>query len=168
MHSTNQWTPVSSLTSTVIAEGHCESSVLGMILELAMSGRNRGRLEIATPEVTFRFRFRNRLVVSASEDPPVAERRLGDLLIDSGRLTEDAVERALEIQQETGSRLGEVLVGQHALRESELAAILRSQALRRIEVALQGDQVDYRVLEDSGVEDGDEPLGVRLEQLLGH
>lgn len=168
MRTESDWASVSTVRSSVIVEGRCAGSMLGMLLELAMVHRDRGRLEIATPDSTFRFRFRDRMVLSASEDPPQPSRRLGDLLVDGGHLPLDAVERALEVQREAGGRLGDLLVGQHAIRESELAAILRSQALLRIDAALQGDQVDYRVLEDSGIDDdGDQPLGVRVEQLLG-
>ena len=54
-------------------------------------------------------------------------KRLGDILVESGHLTNEDIERALAIQKETGKRLGEVLIDENFISETELIESLRMQ-----------------------------------------
>ncbi len=54
-------------------------------------------------------------------------RRLGDLLVADGRITADALTKALETQQATGEKLGSILVRHGALHEDDLIAFLSRQ-----------------------------------------
>jgi len=54
-------------------------------------------------------------------------RRLGEMLISQGVLTEDGLSRALEIQKETKKRLGEVLVDEGFVTEGQIINTLSTQ-----------------------------------------
>lgn len=57
----------------------------------------------------------------------VHTKRLGEILVSSGLLTEDELESALEIQKNTKQRLGEILVERHFLSSSTLIVFLAQQ-----------------------------------------
>ena len=48
------------------------------------------------------------------------KKRLGDILIESGKLTEDRLKEALLIQKQVGKRLGEILVEQNFVTEEDI------------------------------------------------
>jgi type IV pilus assembly protein PilB len=54
-------------------------------------------------------------------------RRIGELLVAAGLITEGQLGEALAAQASTGRRLGEVLVGTGHVREAELTQILSNQ-----------------------------------------
>ena len=55
------------------------------------------------------------------------KKRLGDILIESGKLTEDRLKEALLIQKQVGKRLGEILVDQNFFSEEDLIESLEKQ-----------------------------------------
>jgi len=57
----------------------------------------------------------------------VSRRKLGELLIESGLVTIDKINDALEIQKKTGKRLGEVLIEMKIISEEEIAFALAMQ-----------------------------------------
>lgn len=54
-------------------------------------------------------------------------KRLGEMLVDAGVLTEEKVQEALMLQKGTGKRLGTVLVENHFITEDQLIETLRMQ-----------------------------------------
>ncbi len=65
-----------------------------------------------------------------SHEPEAAEEpvRLGDLLIQAGRLTEAQLKEALALQKRSGERLGSALVRAGYINEAELVAGLSGEA----------------------------------------
>ena len=54
-------------------------------------------------------------------------KRLGDLLLESGRLTPDQLDRGLSLQKKTGDRLGKILIDLGYMTEESMMAILAYQ-----------------------------------------
>ncbi|MCH5263509.1 MAG: Flp pilus assembly complex ATPase component TadA [Lachnospiraceae bacterium] len=71
--------------------------------------------------------------------------RLGDVLVNSGVITEQDLEKGLARQKGTGRKLGEVLVDEGLVSEDNIARALSSQ-LRYEMVELQNIEVDPEVL----------------------
>lgn len=63
----------------------------------------------------------------AGENQTAARRRLGEIFIERGFVSEAELERALRRQQETGERLGEALVAEGVISKFELAGALAEQ-----------------------------------------
>lgn len=62
-------------------------------------------------------------------------RRLGDILIDAGKITLAQLNRALETQRKTKKRIGEVLVDEGLITDSEMADVLAEQlSLERVDL----------------------------------
>lgn len=53
--------------------------------------------------------------------------KLGNLLLKNNLITENQLERALEIQKTTGQKLGEILISRHYISEEDLNEILDLQ-----------------------------------------
>ena len=71
--------------------------------------------------------------------------RLGDVLVNSGVITEADLEKGLARQKGTGRKLGEVLVDEGLVTEENIAKALSSQ-LRYDMVELQNIEIDEEVL----------------------
>lgn len=55
------------------------------------------------------------------------KKRLGDLLVESGRVTKEQLENVLRKQKSTGKRLGELLVGDGIVTEDDILSVLEVQ-----------------------------------------
>ncbi|MCT4621526.1 MAG: GspE/PulE family protein [Marinisporobacter sp.] len=55
------------------------------------------------------------------------KKRLGDLLIDAGFITEDQINEALKIQKSSGKKLGEILIDEGFVQEKQMIEILEFQ-----------------------------------------
>ncbi|MHB8481373.1 MAG: ATPase, T2SS/T4P/T4SS family [Nitrospiria bacterium] len=65
--------------------------------------------------------------MSTKESVLIQKRKLGEILVQSGVLTEDQLLKALDLQKKTGKRLGEILVDLKFTSEIEIARTLGSQ-----------------------------------------
>ncbi|EOU2042257.1 GspE/PulE family protein [Clostridium perfringens] len=73
------------------------------------------------------------------------KKRLGDILIESGKLTEDRLKEALLIQKQVGKRLGEILVEQNFVTEEDIIEVLEKQ-LNIERVNLEIIRIDRRAI----------------------
>lgn len=51
--------------------------------------------------------------------------RIGDLLVTHGKITEEQLNNALEIQRTEGKRLGEILISQEIISQEDIIMILQ-------------------------------------------
>ena len=79
----------------------------------------------------------------AHSDNFISRRKLGELLIESGLLTIDKLNDALEAQKNTGKRLGEALIGMKIISEEEMAFALAMQ----LKIPFI-DLIDYSIKDD--------------------
>ena len=70
--------------------------------------------------------------------------RLGDLLVETGCITEEQLQRALAKQKERNKKLGEILVDEGFITEDDIAVALSNQLNIEI-VDLQNINVDKSV-----------------------
>lgn len=73
------------------------------------------------------------------------KKRLGDLLIDSGKLKEADLATALKLQATTGKRLGQILVEKRLVTEDDILTILEMQ------MAIPRIHLDFTPIEESAV-----------------
>jgi len=76
----------------------------------------------------------------------VSRRKLGELLIESGLLTADKLNEALQIQKETKKRLGEALIDMKIISEEEMAFALAMQLkipfIDLLDYSIKNDTID--------------------------
>lgn len=73
------------------------------------------------------------------------KKRLGDLLIDSGKLNEADLAMALKLQATTGKRLGQILVEKRLVTEDDILTILEMQ------MAIPRIHLDFTPIEENAV-----------------
>lgn len=73
------------------------------------------------------------------------KKRLGDLLIDSGKLREADLQTALKLQATTGKRLGQILIEKRLVTEDDILTILEMQ------MAIPRIHLDYTPIEEEAV-----------------
>ena len=76
---------------------------------------------------------------------------IGELLVQTGRITPEELEAALEFRQERGMKLGQALVALHLVSQAELAQALRAQGTVHC-VQLEPALVDEHVARELGAE----------------
>jgi type IV pilus assembly protein PilB len=76
----------------------------------------------------------------------ILRRRLGELLVEAGLLTQEKLTEALNSQQKTGKRLGQILIEMNAISEEEMAFALAMQ-LKIPYVDLKHLEIPSKVLE---------------------
>lgn len=54
-------------------------------------------------------------------------KRLGEMLVDAGILSEKQIEEAIALQKNSGKRLGTILLENHYINETQLIEVLRIQ-----------------------------------------
>lgn len=96
-----------------------------------------------------------------------SSRRLGQLLIRAGKLTERELKHALETQKrEPSQRLGRILIEMGSVKAEELARLIRFQIEETIYDILGWTDGVFRFEEREEVERGDVDVRVRVESLL--
>ncbi|WP_373687906.1 GspE/PulE family protein [Clostridium estertheticum] len=76
----------------------------------------------------------------------MAKKRLGDLLIESGKITSEQLNKVLRLQQGNGKRLGELLIEDEALTEEDILEVLEQQlSIKRVRLDMQ--EIDQKVVQ---------------------
>ncbi len=84
-------------------------------------------LKFERAKIVKQIYFDNGLIVGASSNDP--KEYLGQLLIHYGKLDESQLKAALEIQRQSGGKLGEILVSTKVLPQADVLEILRIRTL---------------------------------------
>jgi hypothetical protein len=101
-------------------------SVSDLLQFLAASGKT-GMLRFDRAKIVKQIYFEGGIIVGANSNDP--KEYLGQLLIHYGKLDEVQLKTALEIQRESGGRLGEILVSTGVLPQEEVLRVLRIRTL---------------------------------------
>jgi type IV pilus assembly protein PilB len=80
-------------------------------------------------------------VVDTGTTPPAARRRIGDLFVEHGLIDEQQLSEALDVQRQTGGRLGEILIGLGHISSMDSSRVL-AERLGMPFVDLDGSTVD--------------------------
>jgi predicted transcriptional regulator len=116
-------------------EGTIKDFALPDIFQLIGIQRKTGILTLSHQRHTVTIKFLEGSVVEADTASESLENRLGTVLVRTGRITEDQLGEALEIQRSTLQRLGHVLVKRGFISQDELVDALQ----------IQSSQVIYRL-----------------------
>lgn len=98
---------------------------------------------------------------------PAARRRLGDIFVERGLITEDQLREALDHQRETGGKLGEILVELGLVTRVALAGVIVEQ-WDELKVTTRGRktaEVQERAVAATGASVVETALRDRLEVL---
>jgi len=107
--------------------GNLSTMHVSDLLQFMATGRKTGLLKLTRGEIVKEIYLEKGLIIGSHTNDP--KEYLGQLLIHYGKLDESQLRQAMQVQRETGGRLGEILVATKILPESEVAEILRIRTL---------------------------------------
>ncbi len=81
----------------------------------------------------------------------MANKKLGELLIEQGFLTEEQLKQSLEEQRRTGQRLGQILLGKKLVTEDQMVEVM-AERLKMPKVTLESLIIDPHVIKSVPVE----------------
>jgi len=146
-----------------VLKGTLDDFTLSDIFRLTALAKKTGRLEVERRTGSGRVYFREGDVYHAESTK--SKELLGSKLTRSGRVTEKQLRRAVIEQEQTGRRLGELLIEQGAVEEDEIEWAIRSQIEDGVFDLLRWDLGAF-VWEPDVEIDAEVPLTVSVENLI--
>jgi hypothetical protein len=114
----------------VAIQGTLKTMSLTDLLQFLAAGRKSGTLKFDRGKITKQVYFKNGLIAGSKSNDP--REYLGQLLLHYGKVDENQLKAAREVQRTSGAKLGEVLVEQGYLTENEVLEILKTRTLDAI------------------------------------
>jgi hypothetical protein len=148
-------------------EGTLKDFSLADIFQLIGLQRKTGVLTLRAKDDTVTVTFLDGKVVGADSLSHRLENRLGHVLIRSELLTQDQLNRALEIQKETLQRLGFILVHYGIISADSLKQAIQLQILQIVFRLFRWKDGDYHFSQETTIEyDRDYVVPVSAESIL--
>jgi hypothetical protein len=148
-------------------EGTLKDFSLADIFQLIGLQRKTGVLTLRGKDDTVTVTFLDGKVVSADSLNRRLENRLGHVLIKTGTLTPEQLNRALEIQRETLQRLGFILTHYGIISHDELRRALQLQILQIIYRLFRWKDGDYHFSQETTIEyDRENVVPITAESVL--
>src|SRR6185436_2655063 len=112
---------------TMGISGNLATMNVSDLLQFMATGRKTGMLKFDRGKIVKQIYFENGLIIGSNTNDP--KEYLGQLLIHYGKLNEAQLRAALQIQRDSGGRLGEILITTKVLQSEEVVEILRIRTL---------------------------------------
>jgi hypothetical protein len=133
-------------------EGTIRDFSLADIFQLIGLQRKTGVLSLAGPEDTVSISFEKGRIVGAESEARRIEDRLGHVLIKTGKVQQQQLERVLRLQKETGQRVGDLLISEAALAPEDLGRALELQVTQIIYRLFRWADGEFRFAQTSSVD----------------
>ena len=148
-------------------EGTLKDFSLADIFQLIGLQRKTGVLTLRSKDDTVTVTFLDGKVVGADSLNHRLENRLGHVLIRSGVLTHDQINRALEIQKETLQRLGFILTHYGIISAESLKQAIQLQIMSIVYRLFRWKDGDYHFSQETTIEyDRDNVVPISAESIL--
>src|SRR5437016_1745408 len=148
-------------------EGTLRDFSLADIFQLIGLQRKTGVLTLRGKDDTVTVTFLDGKVVGADSLNRRLETRLGSVLIKSGLLTQEQLNRALEIQKETLQRLGFILTHYGIISADSLKQAIQLQILQIVYRLFRWKDGDYHFSQETTIEyDRDNVVPITAESIL--
>ena len=108
-------------------QGNLATMNVSDLLQFLAVGRKTGMLQFDRGKLIKQVYFDKGLIIGSNSNDP--KEYLGQLLIHYGKLDEEKLKAALQVQREAGGRLGEILVSTGVLPEEDVLKVLRIRTL---------------------------------------
>jgi len=125
------------------------------LLQFLAAGRKSGTLKFDQGKITKQVYFKNGMIAGSKSNDP--REYLGQVLLHYGKVDENQLKAARELQRTSGARLGDVLIEQGILTDDDVLAILKTRTLEAIYDLFVWTEGDFEFYDDEPVPD-DLPL----------
>ncbi len=100
------------------------------LLQFLASGRKTGTLKLGLGSIVKHIYLENGLIVGSSSNDP--KEYLGQVLLHYGKIQEAQLQTAMEIQRQSGGKLGVILASRGFVTEEDVVEVLRTRTLEII------------------------------------
>jgi len=119
------------------------------ILQLISLQRKTGILTFTTGDAFITLIFQNGMIVGVDSFPKKLEMRVGSVLVKQDYISDEMLQRALDIQKRTNQKIGEILVAMGLIEKETINESLRTQA---VEIVLslfkwKGGEYNFKVMD---------------------
>jgi hypothetical protein len=132
-------------------QGTLKTMSLTDLLQFLAAGRKTGTLKFDRGKITKQVYFKKGLIVGSKSNDP--REYLGQVLLHYGKVDENQLKAAREVQRTSGAKLGEVLVEQGYLKENEVLEILKIRTLDAIYDLFVWTEGDFEFYDDESLPD---------------
>jgi Domain of unknown function (DUF4388) len=132
-------------------QGTLKTMSLTDLLQFLAAGRKSGTLKFDFGKITKQVYFKKGMIVGSKSNDP--REYLGQVLLHYGKVDEEQLKAAREVQRTSGAKLGEVLVEQGFLTESEVLDILKTRTLDAIYDLFVWTDGDFEFYDDETLPD---------------
>jgi hypothetical protein len=148
-------------------EGTLKDFSLADIFQLIGLQRKTGVLTLRGKDDTVTVTFLDGKVVAADSLNKRLENRLGNVLVKIGTLTQEQLNKALEIQKETLQRLGFILIHYKIISQESLRSALQQQILNIIYRLFRWNDGEYHFSQETTIEyDQENVIPITAESIL--
>jgi Domain of unknown function (DUF4388) len=130
-------------------QGTLKTMSLTDLLQFLAAGRKSGTLKFDHGKITKQVYFKNGMIVGSKSNDP--REYLGQVLLHYGKVDDNQLKLAREVQRRTGAKLGEVLVEQGFLTEEEVLAILKIRTLDAIYDLFMWNDGDFEFYDEEAL-----------------
>ena len=127
-------------------QGTLKTMNLTDLLQFLAAGRKSGTLKFDRGKITKQVYFKNGMIVGSKSNDP--REYLGQVLLHYGKVDDNQLKTARELQRSSGAKLGEVLVEQGFLTEAEVLEILKTRTLDAIYDLFMWDEGDFEFYDE--------------------
>jgi hypothetical protein len=126
--------------------GNLSTMNVADLLQFLAAGRKTGMLKFDRSKIVKQVYFEEGVIVGSNSNDP--KEYLGQLLIHYGKIDEAQLRAALQVQRESGGRLGEILVTTGVLPEAEVLEVLRIRTLDIIYDLFLWDEAHFELCDN--------------------
>src|SRR5215213_955629 len=132
-------------------KGTLKTMSLTDLLQFLAAGRKSGTLKFDQGKITKQVYFKRGMIVGSKSNDP--REYLGQVLLHYGKVDDGQLKAARELQRTSGAKLGEVLVEQGYLTETEVLEILKTRTLDAIYDLFVWTEGDFEFYDEESLPD---------------
>lgn len=111
------------------------------LLQFLAAGRKAGTLKIGRGSIVKQIYLEDGLIVGSSSNDP--REYLGQMLLHYGKIEETHLQNAMEIQRQSGGKLGVILASRGFVSQQDVVEVLRTRTLEIIYDLFIWEQADF-------------------------
>jgi hypothetical protein len=121
--------------------GTLKTMTVADLLQFLAAGQKTGTLKIGHSGIIKQIYLENGLIVGSTSNDP--REFLGQVLLHYGKITEDQLQKAMDIQRQSGGRLGTILSSRGFVSQADVMEVLRTRTLEIIYDLFIWEEADF-------------------------
>src|SRR5690349_12873440 len=121
------------------------------LLQFLAAGHKTGTLKLGRGSIIKQIYVENGMIVGSSSNDP--RERIGQVLLHYGKIEEAQLQTAMEIQRQSGGRLGVILSSRGFVTQDDVIEVLRTRTLEIIYDLFIWEEADFEFFDNEPLPD---------------